>query len=82
MFSNGVTEICNIGNGRESFVEEPRRSSNGLATVEGKSIVIQWHDDRLERWTPVGERFVVEHWYPGTRLPITAAVLGIAERAG
>jgi hypothetical protein len=79
-FANGVTEVCDIGNGGESTVEEPRRRSNGMATVEGGAVVIAFHDDRVERWTAVGDRFVVEHWFPGSRLPIVTPVLGIAER--
>src|SRR4051812_172225 len=58
-FSNGVNEVCEIGNGGESAVEEPRRRSTGLAAAEGGSVVITFHDDRVERWTPVGDRFVV-----------------------
>jgi hypothetical protein len=80
-FANGVNEVCSIGDGGESTVEEPKRSSNGMAEFAGRSIVITFNDDRVERWTPVGERFVVEHWFPGSRLPVTSAVLGIAERA-
>jgi hypothetical protein len=79
-FSNGVNEVCTIGNGGESVVEEPQRSSNGTAEFSGRSIVITFNDDRVERWTPVGGRFVVEHWFPGSRLPVTTPVLGIAER--
>jgi len=80
-FTNGVIEECRIGNGGESSVEEPLRRSNGMAAVQGDSVVIAFHDDRVERWTPVGRRFVVEHWFPASRLPIATPVLGIAELA-
>jgi hypothetical protein len=80
-FANGVTEVCDIGNGGEASVEEPRRRANGTAVVEGGSVVITFNDDRVERWTPVGRRFVVEHWYPASRLPTATPVLGIGERA-
>jgi hypothetical protein len=80
-FSNGVKEVCDIGNGGESSVEEPRRRSVGMAVVQGGSVVITFGDDRVERWTPVGQRFVVEHWFPGSRVPTVTPVLGIAERA-
>jgi hypothetical protein len=79
-FSNGVKEVCNIGNGGESVVEEPQRRSGGMAEVKGDSVVITFGDDRVERWTPVGKRYVVEHWFPGSRVPIVTPVLGIAER--
>jgi hypothetical protein len=79
-FTNGVTEVCWVGNGGEVTVDEPRRGSNGLAVVRGGSIMMTFQDDRVERWTPVGRRFVVEHWYPGSQVPSGAPVLGIADR--
>jgi hypothetical protein len=54
---------------------------NGKAQVIGGSIVITFNDDRIERWTLVGKRSVVEHWFPGSRLPASTPVLGIAELA-
>jgi hypothetical protein len=80
-FANGVTEVCNVGNGGESTVEELRRSSNGMAEVKGGSVVITFNDNRVERWTPVGKRYVVEHWFPASQVPVTTPVLGIAEAA-
>ena len=44
-------------------------------------MVIRFADDRLERWTIVGKRIVVEHWCPAAAYPGEARVLGIAERA-
>jgi hypothetical protein len=79
-FSNGVREVCAVSDGGECTVYEPRRAANGVAEVQGGSVVLRFQDDRVERWTPVGTRFVVEHWYPASRLPITSPVLGIAER--
>jgi hypothetical protein len=80
-FHNGVIEECNIGNGGESSVEEPKRRCVGMAEVKGGSVVITFGDDRVERWTPVGKRYVVEHWFPASQVPVTTPVLGIAERA-
>lgn len=81
-FTNAVTEECDIFDfdGGHVIVDEPRRKSRGIVTVQGGSVVMTFHDDRIERWTPVGRRFVVEHWFPGSRLPTAAPVLGIAER--
>jgi hypothetical protein len=79
-FANGVSEVCDIGAGGEAAVTEPQRVSHGTAAVEGGSVVIAFDDDRVERWTPVGKRLVVEHWFPGSRFPSTTPVLGIAER--
>ena len=44
------------------------------------AIVITFDDDRTERWTPVGKRMVVEHWYLSAQYPCCKPVLGIAER--
>jgi hypothetical protein len=51
------------------------------AAGHAKDAVITFNDDRVERWTAVGDRFVVEHWFPASRVPVVAPVLGIAERA-
>ncbi len=79
VFSIGVTEECNIGNGGECSVVDPGWRSVGMAQVKGGSVVITFGHDRVERWTPVGNRCVVEHWYPASKLPTVAPVLGIAE---
>ncbi|MFN0021775.1 MAG: hypothetical protein ACKVP0_26310, partial [Pirellulaceae bacterium] len=80
-FANGVTEVCSFGKGGEASVEEPQRRSNGTAEVQGGSVVVTFQDDRVERWTKVGKRFVVEHWFPGSGFPAAAPVRGFAESA-
>jgi hypothetical protein len=80
-FANGVTEVCSIGNGGEASVEEPQRKSDGTAEVQGGSVVVTFQDDRVERWTKVGKRCVVEHWFPSSGYPAAAPVLGFAESA-
>jgi hypothetical protein len=79
-FSNGVIESCGVGRGGQATVDEPLRQAKGTAEVQEGSIVIRFTDNRVERWTPIGNRYVVEHWYPATRVPTVSAVLGIAER--
>jgi hypothetical protein len=79
-FTNGVTEVCVIGNGGWAVVDEPQRRSRGTVVVKGGSVVMTFNDDRIERWTSVGKRFVVEHWFPGSQFPTATPVLGIAER--
>lgn len=79
LFANGVSETCEIS-GLSATEVEPRRSSTGTAVVEDESVVITFQDDRVERWTPVGSHYVVEHWYPGSRRSSVTPVLGIAER--
>jgi len=80
-FTNGVSEVCVIGRGGVAIVDEPLRRARGKVEVSGNSIVLSFHDDRIERWTPVGQRFVVEHWFPGSQFPTASPVLGIADRA-
>jgi hypothetical protein len=78
-FANGVKEVCEVRQDGTASVTEPLRTSTGKAEVKGGSLVIVFQDDRVERWTPVGERMVVEHWYPGAQFPAGTPVLGIAE---
>ncbi len=80
-FANGVIETCEVNHDGEASVTEPARSSPGMAEPQGRSAVITYSDDRVERWTKVGERYLVEHWFPGSRIPTVDPVLGIAERA-
>jgi hypothetical protein len=80
-FSNGVAEVCTIRNDGTASVAEPLRTSGGKWAVKGGVLVIACADDRIERWTPVGKRFVVEHWFPAAQMATGKPVLGIAGRA-
>lgn len=80
-FANGVRQTCEIGQDGAASVVEPLRTSKGKAVVSGDSIVITFEDERVERWTPVADRLVVEHWHPAVRVSMRTPVLGIAERA-
>jgi len=54
----------------------------GKAVVNGSSVLMLFENGRVQRWAPVGTRFVVEHWFPGSQFPTAApGVLGIADRA-
>ena len=75
-FANQVVETCAIRADGTASVVEARRSSDGRASAEGGSFIVRFADDRIEKWTPVGKRMVVEHRFPGAGAP----VLGIAER--
>jgi hypothetical protein len=48
--------------------------------MQGRSHVILFEYDRVERWTVVGKRLVVEHWASSSQWPTSAPVLGIADR--
>ena len=43
-------------------------------------LVIAFEDNRLERWRPVGKRFIVEHWPRIAEMATEKPVLGIADR--
>src|SRR5262249_6117140 len=76
--TNGATGVCRSRKGGEDSVEEPQRRSDGMAVIQGGSVVITFQDDRVERWTAVGKRVVVEHWFPGAAFPTAPPALGIA----
>lgn len=80
-FANRVLETCEIRNDGTASVAEPRRMSSGKTSVQDGSVLIHFDDDRVERWTAVGERQVVEHWFPASQFSIGTPVLGIAQRS-
>lgn len=86
-FTNGVVETVEVRADGTASVVEPLRTSAGKAVAQAGqaaapgTAVLTFEDDRTERWTPVGRRFVVEHWFPASRLPTATPVLGIAEAA-
>ena len=81
LFANGVTEVCEIREDATVSVVEPLRRSTGKLQAKSGSVVMVFADDRVERWTPVGRRYVVEHWFPAAQVPVTTPIFGIAELA-
>jgi hypothetical protein len=80
-YANGVTEVCDIQKDGTATVVEPVRFAGGKAVVNGSAVVMVFENGRVQRWTPVGKRLVVEHWFPGSQFPTASpGVLGIAER--
>ena len=80
-YANDVTELCEFQKDGTALVVKPVRIPGGKAIVNGASIVIVFENGRIQRWTPVGKRFAVEHWFPGSQFPTAGpGVLGIAER--
>ena len=82
-FANGVRQVHELRSDYTATVKARNWSSRGRVQFQfdGKSVTITYRDNRVERWTPVGNQMVVEHWFPASRLPKTAPVLGIGERA-
>jgi hypothetical protein len=79
-FANGVKEDCDVNKDGATSVVEPLRSSTGKAEVKDDSVVLIFEDDRVERWTPVGAKMVVEHWAASAQFPAGKPVLGIGRK--
>jgi hypothetical protein len=79
-FANGVKEACEVNRDGEASVAEPLRTSAGKVEVKDDSVVLVFQDDRVERWTPVGSRMVVEHWATRAQFPTGRPVLGIGQK--
>lgn len=80
-FANKVVEECEVRKDGTAGVAEPNRIAGGKATAKGGGVVIVFDDDRVERWTAVGQRMVVEHWFPAAQYPAGTPVLGVADRS-
>ena len=81
VFENGVVEACSLGRDDRTTVAEPLRASAGRVTHETAGVVVlTFEDDRVERWTPDGTRYAVEHWDTAARYPQGVPVRGTAER--
>lgn len=78
-FANGVTETYWFFTDGRVAVFEPRRLAGVKQTVKDNSVEIVFGDDRVERWTRVGNRHVVERWFPGSQFPTATPLRGIAE---
>ena len=76
-FSNGIVEKVVIRKDGTATVSEPNRISDGKVTA-GSSFLFVCEDGRIERWTPVGRRMVVEHWASSDQFPNGTPVRGIA----
>jgi hypothetical protein len=78
-FANGVVERVEVRRDATATVSEPARTSDGKVTPLQGAFLIVCDDDRVERWTPVGNRMVVEHWFPAAQFPAGNPVRGIAD---
>jgi hypothetical protein len=78
-FANGVVEKVEIKKDGTASVAEPARASDGKVTAVPGAFLFVCEDGRVERWTPVGKRMVVEHWASVEQFPNGAPVKGIAD---
>jgi hypothetical protein len=80
-FANGVVETCDLVKEGTANVVEPKRSSRGkVRDARNGIVVLVFEDDRIERWTRIGQRMVVEHWASSDQFPGGPPVLGIAAK--
>ncbi|HET6881767.1 MAG TPA: hypothetical protein VFI31_16505 [Pirellulales bacterium] len=79
-FAEGSAETCEVRDDGTASVVEPSRTSGGKTIVQKGYVLIFYDDDRVERWTPVGRRQVIEHWFPASQFSMAKPVLGVAER--
>jgi hypothetical protein len=80
-FANGVVQTVEARSNATVSVSEPGRTAAGKATALQGAVLVVYDDDRVERWTPVGRRMVIEHWFPAAQFLNGTPVRGIAERA-
>jgi hypothetical protein len=80
-FTNGVIQTCEIASDGTAKVREPLRTSPGKAVLQDGAVIITFDDNRVERWTQIGKKLVVEHWCPASAYPAERPVLGIAEQS-
>jgi hypothetical protein len=78
-FANGVVEKVEIKKDGTATVSEPARTSDGKVTAVPGAFLFVCADGRIERWTPVGKRMVVEHWASVDQMTNGAPVKGIAD---
>jgi hypothetical protein len=79
-FANGVVETCIVCPDGTTAVSEPNRTASGKPEIRDGQTVIVFDDNRIERWTVVGDKRVVEHYPSADQFTAGARVLGIAER--
>jgi RNA polymerase sigma factor (sigma-70 family) len=79
-FSNGEKTICEIG--KNGIAVRGDKKIDGRAAVKGGVTIIVFRDEQILRWTPVGQKMVVEHWANSTHYQSIRPTLGIAERSG
>jgi hypothetical protein len=80
-FANGVVQTVEVRGDATATVTEPGRTAGAKVTPIAGTALVVYDDDRVERWTPVGRRMVVEHWFPASQFPNGNPVRGIAESA-
>ncbi len=79
-FANGVVQTYTLGGDGSATVDAGAWHDTGTVEKGDGYFIVRFTEDRAERWTRVGDRMVVEHWFPASRLPTEPPVMGIAEQ--
>src|SRR4051794_16621134 len=80
-FTNGVSGACvPRADGTTSVLGE-KRAADGKTERAGRAVLLFFADEGVERWTPVGQETVVEHWSPAANFPAGSPVLDIGKRS-
>jgi hypothetical protein len=80
-YANGVVETCDlVKEGTANAAETKRSSSRKVRDTMNGVVVLAFDDDRIERWTRIGQRMVVEHWASSDHFPRGTPILGIAAK--
>ena len=77
-WSRGTCDL--VKEGTATVVERKRSCPGKVRDATNGGAVLAFDDDRLERWTRIGQRIVVEHWGSSNQFPGGPSVLGIAEK--
>lgn len=79
-FANGVNQRNTMRQADCRGGNDHGWSSEGKIDHDNGRIIVTYDDDRIERWTRVRHRMVVEHWHPASAYPDATPIVGIAER--
>lgn len=81
-FANGIVQTYLLAKDGTATVDADVWHDTGSIEISDGCLIVRFTEDRTELWTRVGDRMVVEHWFPASHLPTQRPVLGIAERWG
>lgn len=80
-FANGIVQTYTLSADGSATVDAGAWHDTGTVEKGNGYFIVRFSEDRAERWTRVGGRMVIEHWFPASRLPTEPPVLGIAEQS-
>jgi hypothetical protein len=79
-FADGTTGTRTIKQDEVNAVIKDKWSFAKKPVAEEGAFVIRYEDDRVERWTRVGEQIVVERWASAAGFPSARPLQGVAQK--